>query len=469
MKKTFKLVAIFMGIVLVASVGGLAGYALVTRNKTWYISDVRLVEPHPKGTSYMYTTDEVQFESIKNKKVYMTSEEENFFEVAVYAITSNNTREALVVSTNTSVAKIVFKNNKCYVNYLKAGKTTIITDVGGVRDSFTLEVFDQVAEEFSVYDKAYYGDYHTYFPNSLVGYSDMVEYKYDYKVISSSGKDADDLVDNELLRVDENSIDNTAFDSISIDPVNHTVNVRCKTGLPASINSSFVIQSYYFSDDGVMKIHKNFVVNVRIITYAPEFLQIELATTPDFEESCFFMDTIVIDSSTLTEEIIKQDDNTLEEYLAYKKAENYLVNNNEIAVYKTLFSDKITKIYLKFRKVYSNGDIVYLNPLNTEHPYTLSLNNSYMKLAPTKDFYLLTIEPEYFESNTSFDISLSLDDFDLSHIFKFEYAELVKENKDLFYEFDETTGIYEYKYWDPRSRFDGEYYDESGNVVGFYK
>ena len=46
-----------------------------------------------------------------------------------------------------------------------------------------------------------------------------------------------------------------------------------------------------------------------------------------------------------------------------------------------------------------------------------------------------------------------------------ENAELVKANKDLFYTYDETTGIYEYKYWDARSRFDGEYYDESGNKI----
>ena len=149
MKKTLKLVLIFMGIVLVAAVGGLSGYALVTRNKTWYIFDVRLVEPHPNGNSYMYTTDEVEFKSIKNKRVYMTTAEENFMEIAVYAITSNNTREAVVVSSDPSVAKVVFKDERCYINYLKAGKATITTDVGGVRDSFTIEVFDQVAEERS--------------------------------------------------------------------------------------------------------------------------------------------------------------------------------------------------------------------------------------------------------------------------------------------------------------------------------
>ncbi len=469
MKKTLKIVLIFMGIVLVAAVGGLSGYALVTKNKTWYIFDVRLVEPHPNGNSYMYTTDEVKFNSIKNQKVYMTTAEENFMEIAVYAITSNNTREAVVVSSDPSVAKVVFKNEKCYINYLKAGKATITTDVGGVRDSFTIEVFDQVADEFSVYDKAYYGDYHTYFPNTIIGYSDMIEYKYDYSVFSSSGEGADDVIDNDLLKIDETTVDTDVFESVSLDPVNHTVNVKCKSGLPSSINSSFVVQSYYFSDDDVMKIHKNFVVDVRIITYDPEFLQIELATTPDFEDSYVFMDTTVIDSSSLTEEIIKQDDNVLEEYLAYKKAENYLTKNDEKAVYKTLFTDKVSKIYIKFRKVYTNGDVVYLNPLNTDNPFTLSLDNTYMKIAPTEDFYLLTIEPEYFDTHTSFDISVSLNNFDLSHTFKFEFAELVKTNVNLFYNYDETTGIYEYKYWDARSRFDTEYYDEAGNVIGFYE
>ena len=470
MKKTFKIVLIFMGIVFVAAVGGLSGYALVTRNRTWYIFDVRLVEPHPNGNSYMYITDEVEFTSMKNKKVYLTTAEENFMEVAVYAITSNNTREAIVVSSDPSVAKVVFKNDKCYINYLKAGKTTISTDVGGVQDSFTVEVFDQVADEFSVYDNAYYGDYSSYFPNKIIGYSDMIEYKYSYKAFSSSGEGAGDIVNNDLLKIDETTVDTSVFDSVEIDPVNHTLNVRCKTGLPSSFNSSFVVQSYYYSDDGVMKIHKNFVVDVRIVTYDPEFLQIELATTPDFEDSYVFMDTTVIDSSTLTEEIIRQDDNVLENYLSYKKAENYLSNNKENPVYKTLFTDKVQKIYIKFRKVYTNGDIVYLNPLNTEHRFDFEEDDSSMlKLAPTQDFYILTIEPEYFDTHSSYDIDVSLLDFDLSHTFKFEFANLNAANVDLFYKYDDTTGIYEYKYWDKRTRYNNEYYDEAGNVVGFYE
>ena len=330
MKKTLKLVLIFMGIVFVAAVGGLSGYALVTRNRTWYIFDVRLVEPHPNGNSYMYTTDEIEFTSMKNKKVYLTTAEENFMEVAVYAITSNNTREAIVVSSDPTVAKVIFKNEKCYINYLKAGKATISTNVGGVQDSFIVEVFDQVADKFNVYDKAYYGDYSSYFPNKIIGYSDMIEYKYGYETFSSSGEQADDVVNNDLLRVDETTVDTSVFDKVEIDPVNKTLNVTCKTGLPSSINSSFVVQSYYYSDDNVMKIHKNFVIDVRIVTYDPEFLQIELATTPDFEDSCVFMDTTIIDSSILTEEIVKQDDNILEGYLAYKKAENYLANNKAI-------------------------------------------------------------------------------------------------------------------------------------------
>ncbi len=468
MKKTFKIVALFMIIVLVAAIGGLSGYVLVTKNKTWYIYDVRIVEPHPNGNSYIYTTNEVEFTSMKNQKVYMTTAEENFMEIAVYAITSNNKREANVVSSDPSVAKIIFKNDRCYVNYLKAGKAVISTNIGGVEDSFTIEVYDQVAEDFSVYDYAYYGDYASYFPNTIIGYSDMIEYSYDYKAFSSSGESAGDKIDNDLLRIDETTVDDSIFDKVEIDTINHTLDVKCKTGLPSSINSSFVVQSYYYSDDGVMKIHKNFVVKVKIVTYDPEFLQIELATTPDFEDSCVFMDTTVIDSSVLTEEVIKQDDTTLEEYLAYKKAENYLIAHSETAVYQTLFTDKVSKIYIKFRKVYTNGDIIYLNPLNEDDPYTLTLDNSYIKIAPTEDFYVLTIEPEYFDTNETFNINVSLNDYDLSHTFEFEFAELVASNVDLFYNYNTETGIYEYDYWDKRTRYDSEYYDTDGNVIGFY-
>lgn len=470
MKKTLKLLLIFMGVVLTAVVGGLSGYYLITKNKTWYIYDVRIVEPHPLGNSYVYTAQDVEFETMRNKRVYMTTYDENKFEIAVYLSTSTNTKNVSIYSSDTTIAKIEYQGGKCYVRYLKAGTAIITSEIGGVTDTFKLEVFDQVAEDFSVYDNFYYGDYAKYYSNKIIGYSDGIEYKYDYSVISKAGETADDYVDKDLLRIDESTVDYDLFESVELDPVNQTLNVKCKSGIAVSKNTSFVVQSYYRTSSDKISVNKNFIVNVRIVTHDPEFLQIELATTPNFEDAFIFMNTSVISSELLTEEVLKQDDELIDEYLAYKKAESYLEANEENPVYKLLFTDKVKKIYIKFRKIYTNGDVVYLNDLNNSGDNAFSVvckDQTKIKVAPTGDFYELSIDKNYFDTNGKFTINFSLDNFDLQHLFEIEYASLTQNNIDLFYDFDETTGIYSYKYWDARSYFNNEVYDENGNVVGF--
>ena len=474
MKKTLKLVGIFMAIIVVAVVGGLSGYYLITKNKTYYIYDLRIVQPVADADTYVYVNSENQYVSMKNQRVYMTAEEENFIPIAIYASTSTETKKVEINSSDPSVAKIVFKGNECFINYLKAGTAVITTSLGGVEDSITVEVFDQVAEDFSVYDYKYYGDYASYFPNQIIGYSDSITYEYDYVAYSASGETAGDLLNNELLRIDTTKLNNNVFAKAQIDSINKKLVLECKSNITSNLNEQIIIQSYTYSEDGEVKVENNYVVNVNIVAYTPEFLQVELATTPDFEDACVFMNTIVIDDADLTEENILNNPEILDEYLSYQKAENNLVEHEETSVYKTLFTDKVSKIYLKFRKVYTNGDIVYLNPLKTSTHYNLEADTDYLKLAPTKDFYVLTLSEDYFETHDSFDIELSLlvsgseHSFNLRHTFKFEFANLIEENCDLFYSYDVVNGVYTYDYWDKRTRFDNEVYNEAGQVVSFY-
>ena len=475
MKKTLKLVGIFAGILLIAVVGGLSGYFVIARNRTFYIYDVRLVTPVEGANTYIYTNTENAYTSIKNQKVYMTSEEENFIPVAAFVSSSDNVKNIQVVSSDPSVAKVVYQSGRCYVNYLKAGTAIISTSYGGVSDSFVVEVYDQVAEDFSVYDYEYYGDYASYFPNKIVGYSDSISYAYDYKAFSAAGDEASsETLNNDLLRIDTSRLNKDVFEDVHIDGKNKKLVVTCKSNIASNVDEQIVIQSFTYSDDGEVKIENNYVVNVHIVTYTPEFLQIVMARTPDFEDGYVFMNTDVISVSDLTEENILNNPDILDEYLSYKKAENNLVEHDEHEVYQTLFSEKVSKIYLKFRKVYTNGDMVYLNPLETSDMYQITCSDeSKLKIAPTKDFYVLTIDETYFETNSSFNINLTLNvasqkhTFDLSHEFKFEFAELSKDNVELFYDFDETTGVYTYSYWDVRTRFDNEVYDTNGNVIGF--
>lgn len=473
MKKTLKLVAIFAGIVFAAVVGGLSGYVLIAKNKTYYIYDLRLVQPVADANTYIYTNNALSYTSMKNQKVYMTSEEENYIPFAVYASSSNDTKNITLKSSDPSVAKIVYKDNKAYIQYLKAGTAVITTTLADVTDSFTVEVYNQVAEDFSVYDYAYYGDYAELFPNKIIGYSDGITYAYDYKAFSAAGSNAGDLLNNDLLRIDTSKLNTDIFEDVHIDGIKKQLVVKCKPNIPTNIDEQIVVQSYTYTENGDVRVENNYVINVHIVTYIPEFLQVVLAKTPDFEDGYVFMNTSVIDASDLTDENILSNPDILDEYLAYKKAENNLVEHNEKAVYETLFTEKVSKIYLKFRKVYTNGDIVYLNPLETSKHYELEYDETYMKVAPTKDYFILNLTSEYFDSKTSFDIGLSLDvdgseySFDLWHDFKFTFADLNRTNIDKFYEYNEDTRVYTYKYWDPRTRYDNEVYNELGQVVGF--
>ena len=116
MKGTLKKVAIFAAIVFFGAVGALAGYVLITKNKTYYIYDLRIVQPIDDATSYVYTDKEIKYTSLKNQKVYMTTQEENYIPIAVYLNVSTNTRKVEITSSNTNVAKIVYQDNKCFVN-----------------------------------------------------------------------------------------------------------------------------------------------------------------------------------------------------------------------------------------------------------------------------------------------------------------------------------------------------------------
>ena len=73
MKKSLKLVAIFMAVLVVGVVGGISLYFLIANNKTYYVYDVRIVEPVKDESYYVYTNPDAKYTSLKNKTVYMTS------------------------------------------------------------------------------------------------------------------------------------------------------------------------------------------------------------------------------------------------------------------------------------------------------------------------------------------------------------------------------------------------------------
>ena len=477
MKKTLKLVGIFIAILVVGIVGGLSGYFVIQKNKTFHIYDLRIVEPEQGATTYIYMNAERKYRSVKNKKVYMTANSDNKFEIAIFSNTSNKTRDIKIVSSDPEVADVIFISNKCFVEYKKAGVATITASIDKVVDSFDLYVYNQPAEDFFVYDEKYYGDYalDDRFLNKIVAYADDLTYEYDF-VTNSIFDDADDAeVNGDLLRIDETSVDKDVFDKVEIDASRRKLIVKCKSTFSQELvanqelkkNKSITVQSYYYSEEGDLKPSKPYHVDVRVIADTPEFLQIVMSSTPDFDDSYVFMDTS--DFRKASEEYISEN---IEDFLSYQKAEQYLALNNERSTYKTFFTDKVSEIYIKFRKVYTNGDIVYLNPMSEENgnPYTITCDDSCLTLSQNKEYYTLKVTRDYYNAlgSNNFNLNISVDDFiDFDSDFVFEFKEFSAENIEDFYGYNGNTKTFTYLYWDERTRYNSEICDASGNIIDF--
>ena len=332
MKKTFKLVGLFMGVVLVVSIAAVAIYALINNNKTYYIYDLRFVEPISEKTGFIYSDPETEYVSVRNKQVYLSSKKENRVPIAIYAHTSAVNPPLEFSSSDESIATLVVDGDKCFIEYYKVGDVEITINIENVTDTFKLSVYNQTVEDFYVYDEAYYGQFSTveYFQNKIVTYSDGVTYKYNYNAQSifdvlndsfSIEDAAKQNINSEYLRINEEKINYDVFEFVYIEPESKKLVVKCKTGLTENSSEEIFIQSYTISEEGEVKESPNpYVVYVEVIAYTPQFLQIELSTSPKFNEDVIFMSTNK-PPVEITEENIEDHIDDLTQLLAYEKAE----------------------------------------------------------------------------------------------------------------------------------------------------
>ena len=70
MKKTIKLLLIFIGGLTALIVAALSGYLLISKNKTYYIYDVRIVKPKDDMSGYIYTDSEAEYTLLDNQTIY---------------------------------------------------------------------------------------------------------------------------------------------------------------------------------------------------------------------------------------------------------------------------------------------------------------------------------------------------------------------------------------------------------------
>lgn len=471
MKKTVKLLLIFIGGLTAIIVGAISGYLIISKNKTYYIYDVRLVEPIEGSSGYVYTDKEGTYKSIANQTVYMNSQKTNKYPIAVFASSSTNSKDVSITSSDTGIAKIVYEKGGCYVQYLKEGFVTITSDFHGVTDSFTIQIYDQLPSDFSVFDYEYYGDYAELFPNTLVSYADDTEYRYKYFLNNVSNTGDNTTIDGDLIRLDKTNLDEEVFSNVYIDSATNELVVKCSVpGIAQkdNIDSTIILQSFYYSEDGQVVIENEYVVKVHVVLYIPEFLQLEVSSTPDFDEGIVYTNTKKIDISSITDEEILADPSVLDDYLSAEKAENYLDKNGEKATYNVYLNERVKRLYIRARMVYTNGDIVYLK--NGDNATITFSNPALCVIGPTNDYYIMTLDnTNYFTSSSvsSYDVNVSINGFSFVFNFEFLYRTETTENVLLFYDYDAESGVYKFKYWDERARFVNEIYDELGNVIAF--
>ncbi len=477
-----KFVIIVMVSVLVGVSAGLGIFLIFSRIKSFDVYDLRIVYAVSENSYYIYTDSDsdIEYEAVKDQKINLTSSEEDILEIGVYVDTTATTIDATVVSSDTSVARVEFVSGRCYIYFLRAGTVTITASFEDMSDSVTFEIYDDNAEYFVVYDDDYYGEYlysenyASTYQNNVNIYADDQVYSFRFEVSALSSGEASDGVDSELLRVDTTNVDfDNIFWSISIDAENQLLNISCRSTIVDNISQTILIQSYYVTETGEIKPANSYEVYVHIIAYTPEFLQIELATSPSFEDSYIFMDTI--------NPLDDLSDIDVEDILSALRAELNLTSEGESPVYQVFFTSSVQRIYIRFRVVYTNGDIVYFNDgdeiklNNLEDDDTTiifsvvatSTSGEGIKTWYDGSYSTLTLSESDFSSG-SFRITLTISGgYNLTSTFEFSFKELNEDNVLLFYSYDDETGIYTYTYWDLRTRYTDVICDENGNIVGF--
>ena len=218
-------------------------------------------------------------------------------------------------------------------------------------------------------------------------------------------------------------------------------------------------------------------MEVRIVRYIPEFIQLEISSTADFEEGYVFTDTrkenigdvitpqMIADPSLITDEVEAR----LDQCLQAEKAENYLTENGEKATYRAYFNENVKELKIRIRMVYTNGDIVYLKQgVNAVISFNGLAESDHCVLDPTNDFYIMKLDKTniFADESSKFTIEIKETVIGMNHLvrsFDFEF----KTQTDWTNYYTQDGKIYKFNYWDKRAKFLNEIYDKNGNVIAF--
>ena len=434
-----KFLIVIVGIVVAAGLG-VGGYFLFNNLASVTVSNLQILNK--------------DFNPINDTSKYLLTNSENRFSIYVDLDTSANSENYSIYSSNPEVAKVVREDGSLYVEYYKAGKTTISAysnAASSVKDSFVLNVYDNFVADVVIDEKE---------DNTLTVFGDGTTNVYSYK---ATGLLEEENCNNMQLRVVENYDKNT-IEKIEIDQETQKINIKSKLVTEDS-NQTFYLQSYYIDADGVEHVEKNFAYRISVIGYRMQCMQL-----------------LISQDYTFT--------NTNYVYLNSAMQHPFEIEGDTI-VQNICLTQDVDRIFFKVRVLYSNHtykDVSYDLDVSTVDTTFIKLfggNTSridYWGLqVDTQNMDLLALEPKGTALST---VTFTYEDKQIKksirNTFKFSYYFKSGDsynnfiNNDLYAKVYQNNNVldsnflhYSYIYWDTRFRRIDAITNEKGNIVGF--
>ncbi len=349
-----------------------------------------------------------------NKTVYLTSEEENYFEFDVY-LDATQTVNIYFESSDESIAKIFISSGKYICKYYRSGNATITAFAGSngvVKDQFNVVVKETVVDSIKFKDNGFVEN-----DLELNIFSDGREYLFEYEAVGHN---------NGLVNYDSITLVEEDFllDTVKFDPKAKTLMLQKNEGEGFTEYLTFKVS--YDSDEGEVFV-KTISVKVNVKKNTTMGMIAVVSNTPYFE----------------TEKFI------------YTNIDGFEAENEEQVVDKLYLNEKYQSLYVRLYRVDENKTrtVVYGASLSTSTGLTV------VQIGTGKDSYYeikLTAKTNA-EIKFSYgkEINLSI-----------EYKNPTIED---LYTIEQVSGkdVYIYTYWDTRFERTDTICDAAGNIIGF--
>ena len=410
--KSKKLIIILISIVVVMLVGIIAVFVFSSLSSTT-IKDLRLID----------LDSEVE---IKDKRVYLTATDENFFDVALKT-NQNSYTQYIVYSNNNSVAQVSTIDKGYRVYYKKAGTVRITAttlEQSNISDSFILNVEEFVPTELKITDDKAIGE------SEIEIYADNLEYRFDFEALQGNVKENINLSSISVLE----SYDKSVFKSIYVDAVNSQLVVSAYQS-EAARREMFTLQSKQLDNEGNVKTVQTFVIYVNIKGNYIADIQLMLSVTPNFTTSKYIYG-------------------------------DGLLNEGEERVEAVYLTDAIHTVYAKVRVVYTNGEMFDVTKDVTSASDLGSISRPQLSDYFAIDILGQTATIKFSHVGKEEGVELSF-----IHLINGEsgYNDFV--NNKLYSKTTDYDGCdyYEYIYWDTRFSRNDAITDKDGKIVGFVR